>query len=72
MLGLLGLRIGEACSADVQDMGTQRGLDSDHLDRSEGVQERQQLPVARWGGREGLGLEHPAQGIAGDATWMSA
>lgn len=31
MLALLGLRIGEACSADVQDMGTQRGHRTLHI-----------------------------------------
>ena len=31
MLGLLGLRIGEACSADVEDMGTERGHRTLHI-----------------------------------------
>jgi integrase len=31
MLGLLGLRIGEACSVDVEDMGTERGHRTLHI-----------------------------------------
>ena len=31
MLGLLGLRIGQACSADVEDMGTERGHRTLHI-----------------------------------------
>jgi integrase/recombinase XerD len=31
MLGLLGLRIGEACSGDVEDMGTERGHRTLHI-----------------------------------------
>ena len=31
MLGLLGLRIGEACKADVEDMGTERGHRTLHI-----------------------------------------
>jgi hypothetical protein len=73
MLGLLGLRIGEACSFDMEDMGTERGHRTLHVI---GKGNRPALiplpvPVARTLDLAAQTLDRPPATTARGATWTA-